>query len=82
MAQLIPFPLRSRVSLADTIATDLETLHGPAANDYWRTTIAKVVADLRRIGLSQDAIREEVLDLQDNVQAALQNRMVASGGAA
>lgn len=74
MADLIPFPLHSRAVLVRSLADDLETVHGPAANIFWRKRIAGIVADLRETGLSDDAIREEILGLQDAVQVEMQHR--------
>lgn len=74
MAELIPFPLHSRAVLVRSIVDDLDTVHGPAANVFWRRRISGIVADLRSTGLSDDAIRNEILGLQDAVQAELQDR--------
>ncbi|EXL09014.1 DUF6074 family protein [Aquamicrobium defluvii] len=72
MADLIPFPLHSRTRLIRSIVDDLKVVHGPAANIFWRERIAGIVADMRRSGLADDAIRSEILGLQDAVQAELQ----------
>ncbi|MGB3539239.1 MAG: DUF6074 family protein [Mesorhizobium sp.] len=74
MAHLIPFPLGSRTSLVRSMVDDLECVHGPAASAFWRTRIAEIVADMRASGLSDTAIRNEILDLQDAVQAELCER--------
>lgn len=74
MTALIPFPLRSRAGLVRSIADELDIVHGPAANVFWRTRIAAIVASLRADGLSDPAIRAEILDLQDAVQAEMQQR--------
>ncbi len=71
MSKLIPFPLRRRADLVNSIADDLGIVHGPAANAFWRERIAGIVADLRASGLHDSAIRSEILDLQDAVQARL-----------
>ncbi|MET3790433.1 DUF6074 family protein [Aquamicrobium terrae] len=72
MADLIPFPLHSRTRLIRSMVDDLKVVHGPAANLFWRERIAGIVAELRRSGLGDDAIRTEILGLQDAVQAELQ----------
>ena len=77
MVEVIPFPLRSRVHLARSLADDLEVVHGPAANELWRSRIAGVVADLRKRGHSDASIRLEIHDLQSAVQAELQQRSLA-----
>ena len=74
MADLIPFPLHSRAQLIRSIADELETVHGPTANVFWRERIAGIVANLRADGFADDAIRIEILGLQDAVQAEIQRR--------
>ena len=74
MADLIPFPLHSRAALVRSIADDLETVHGPAADVFWRQRIAGIVADLRADGLADAAIRTEILGLQGTVQVEMQRR--------
>ncbi|MGB3646017.1 MAG: DUF6074 family protein [Mesorhizobium sp.] len=74
MAHLIPFPLGSRTALVRSIVDDLECVHGPAANAFWRTRIAEIVAGMRADGLEDGAIREEILNLQDAIQAELCER--------
>jgi len=75
MSEMIPFPLNSRHSLLRSVVDDLERTHGAAANELWRRRIAAIVAELRASGLSDDAIRGEIYDFQDAVQAELRNRM-------
>lgn len=74
MADVIAFPLHSRVALVRTLADELNTVHGPAANAFWRERIAGIVAGLRSDGLADTAIRSEILGLQDAVQIELQSR--------
>lgn len=74
MSNSIPFPLARRVSLIRTITDELEEVHGPAANTYWRRRIAAIVAGLRADGLCDDTIRGEILSLQDAVQCELRHR--------
>jgi hypothetical protein len=76
MAELIPFPLPSRAALVRSIVDDLECVHGPAASAFWRTRIAGIVADMRSSGLSDAIIRNQILSLQDAVQAELCERGV------
>ncbi|MGH6761907.1 MAG: DUF6074 family protein [Phyllobacterium sp.] len=71
MAELIPFPLQSRVKLVRSIVDDLRHVHGPAANEFWRRRIDGIVAGMRATGLSSEAIRTEILGLSDAVQAEL-----------
>lgn len=72
MADLIPFPLHSRTRLIRSLVDDLKVVHGPAANLFWRERIAGIVREMRGAGLSDDAIRTEILGLQDAVQVELQ----------
>lgn len=74
MAHLIPFPLGSRTALVRSMVDDLECVHGPAASAFWRARIAEIVAGMRATGLPDAAIRSEILDLQDAVQAELCER--------
>ena len=74
MADLIPFPLSSRVRLVRSIVDDLECVHGPAASQFWRARIAEIVAEMRASGLPDATIRTEILDLQDAVQSELCER--------
>jgi hypothetical protein len=74
MADLIPFPLRSRVRLVRSIVDYLECVHCPAASQFWRVRIAEIVAEMRASGLPDAAIRTEILDLQDAVQSELCER--------
>ena len=71
MSNVILFPLHSRVGLVQSIADHLRSVHGPAANSFWRERIAAIVADLRSSGLPDAAIRTEILGLQDAVQMQL-----------
>ena len=74
MANLIPFPRCSRAALVRSMVDDLECVHGPAASVFWRKRIAEIVADMRASGLTDAAIRGEILGLQDAVQAELCQR--------
>jgi hypothetical protein len=74
MADLIPFPLSSRTRLVKRMVDDLEVVHGPAASAFWRAKVAEIVAGMRASGLPDAAIRSEILDLQDAVQAEMQFR--------
>lgn len=78
MVDLIPFPLSSRASLVRSMVDDLECVNGAAANEFWRQRIASIVADMRKSGLGADAIRNEILGLQDAVQDELRRRCVGA----
>lgn len=74
MVTPIPFPLKFRMSLVQSIADDLERVHGPQACGYWRTRIAGIASDLRAAGLPEASVRFEIHALQDAVQSELQVR--------
>lgn len=74
MTDVIPFPLHFRTALVRSIADDLDTVHGAAANSFWRQRIAGIVAELRARGLPDASIRTEIYSLQDAVQAEMQRR--------
>ena len=78
MVDVIPFPLSSRASLVRSMVDDLECVNGAAANEFWRQRIASIIADMRGSGLGADAIRNEILGLQDAVQMELRRRCMAS----
>lgn len=80
MADIIPFPLDRRAALVREIADRMETLHGPAANIYWREHIARIVAGMRATGFADDAIRAEILHLQHAVQMRLRGQAASHGG--
>jgi hypothetical protein len=71
---MIPFPLHARAALIRSMADDLEVVHGPQANLFWRERVAGIVADMRGSGLADSAIRAEILDLHEAVQAEMQQR--------
>lgn len=57
---------------------DLECVNGAAANEFWRGRIAAIIADMRKSGLDADAIRNEILSLQDAVQDELRRRCLGA----
>lgn len=77
MADLIAFPFRARAALVRALVDDLHTIHGEAANAFWRQRISALVSELRASGLTDAAIRREILDLQDAVQCELVARSAA-----
>lgn len=80
MAELIPFPLKSRICLVHSIVDDLERVHGPAACVYWRTRIAGIAADLRAANVPEASVRSEIDGLQNAVQSELQIRSTMAVG--
>lgn len=82
MTKMFSFPLRARRTLIQSIADDLDRLHGQEANEFWRRRIAAIVADLRDAGLAHDVVRQEILDLQWAVQYEMQDRARCTAGVA
>lgn len=78
MAELIPFPFHSRTALVRSMTDELEGVHGPAANAFWRERIAGIVTELRSDGVAEEAIRTEILGLQHAIQAELQRRICST----
>lgn len=73
MADLIPFPRRAQTTLIRSIVNDLQTIQGEGANEFWRTHIGSIVAEMRACGLSDSTIRAEILDLHEAVQLDLRS---------
>ena len=55
----------------DRCADMLDQLHGDAALTFWKAECRRLADELAKCGLSEDAVRERVLDFQATVQAAL-----------
>ena len=73
MADLIPFPRRAQIKLVTSIVNELQAIHGDGANEFWRLRIRSIVAEMREYGMSDAAIRAEILDLHDAVQTELRS---------
>lgn len=65
------FPLASRRDLVRRSAEELDTCHGPAAVDYWRTTCRALGAELLALGCPEEEMRAEIMDFQAAVQMEL-----------
>ncbi|WP_430981663.1 DUF6074 family protein [Mesorhizobium ciceri] len=68
---VICFPMRRRVGKIRRTAELLLDRRGRAADHYWRQTVAGVVGQLTRAGLTEAAIRTEVQTFSDAVQEEL-----------
>jgi hypothetical protein len=85
MCSLIPFPLSARARLVRDVVDDLQTIHGEEANRFWRDRIGAIVTQMRQSGLADEAIRDQIYNLQDAVQGELRARALgeaSTGGAA
>lgn len=65
------FPLASRRDLVRRSAVELDTCHGPAAVDFWRTTCRALGAELLALGCPEEEMRAEIMDFQAAVQMEL-----------
>lgn len=79
MAEVIPFPIRSRTDLVRSMVDELASVHGDAANVFWRERIASIVSGMRSNGIAADTIRQEIYDLQDAIQREMQDRALETG---
>jgi hypothetical protein len=71
---IVVFPVAGRAGDIERCARELDAKHGTDAADYWRTECRKLAAELSAIGLSEDEVREQVLNFQDEVQSQLLRR--------
>jgi hypothetical protein len=55
----------------DRCADMLDKLHGEAALTFWKGECRRLADELAKCGLSEDAVRDQVLDFQAAVQTAL-----------
>ncbi len=70
----IPFPIARRTKVVRRCAAELEALHGEPALVYWRGECRKLAEELLSLGCDEAAMRSQVLDFQDEVQAELRRR--------
>ncbi|TIT64344.1 MAG: hypothetical protein E5W90_22860 [Mesorhizobium sp.] len=69
---VICFPMRRRLGKIRRTAELLSARRGRSADHYWRQTVAGIVGQLTRVGLTEVAIRQEVQAFSDAVQEELQ----------
>jgi hypothetical protein len=70
-SEVIAFPAKNRIGDIKRCADMLNTLHGQEAAEFWRSECRAMAAHLVTLGYDDDAMRHEVMDFQDAVQAAL-----------
>ncbi|RUY21767.1 MULTISPECIES: DUF6074 family protein [unclassified Mesorhizobium] len=71
MGLVICFPMARRLGKIKRTAELLSARRGRSADHYWRQTVAGVVGQLTRAGMTEAAIRKEVQTFSDAVQEEL-----------
>lgn len=72
--QVVPFPLAGQVSTVRRCASELENIHGEAALQYWKTECRALAQRLKGLGCTDEAITQQVLAFQTEVQVELMRR--------
>ena len=72
--QFVPFPLAGQVSLVRRCASELENVHGEAALQYWKTECRALAARLKTLGCTEEAISQQVMAFQTEVQVEMMRR--------
>lgn len=70
-SQIIPFPAARRRTDVVQAAKMLNEIHGPAANQAWRSLMSSLADELRKTGISEAEMRHQVLEFQAAVQLEL-----------
>lgn len=70
-SEVIAFPAKNRIANVKRCATMLDRLHGVEANDFWRRECRELAAYLTGLGYEDAAMRREVMEFQNAVQAEL-----------
>ncbi len=70
-SEVIAFPAKNRVADIKRCVQMLEVLHGEEANRFWRDECRALAAHLLNLGYDDSAMRQEVLEFQNVVQAEL-----------
>ena len=72
--EFVPFPLAGQVSLVRRCASELENIHGEAALQYWKTECRALAARLKTLGCAEEAISQQVMAFQTEVQVEMMRR--------
>lgn len=72
--EVLAFPLAARVGDVDRCARELDRVHGSAAVHYWKGECHKLARQLSTLGLADNEIRQQILEFQTEVQAAIARR--------
>jgi len=70
-SEVIAFPVKNRVRDIQRCVDMLETLQGDQANRFWRDECRALAAHLTELGYDDIAMRHEVMEFQNAVQAQL-----------
>jgi hypothetical protein len=70
-SQIISFPTARRWAQVLQAARMLNEIHGPAANEAWRSLMSGLAEELRMAGISEGEMRHQVLEFQAAVQLEL-----------
>ena len=70
-SQIIAFPAARRRTDVVQAARMLNEIHGPAANQAWRSLMSDLADELRKTGISEAEMRRQVLEFQAAVQLEL-----------
>jgi len=76
-SEIIAFPAKNRIADVKRCAVMLDRLHGAEANDFWRNECRELAAHLTRIGYEDAAMRQEIMEFQEAVQAELWANVLA-----
>ena len=72
--RVVPFPLAGQVNTIRRCAAELENVHGEAALQYWKTECRALAEKLRALGTEEEAIRQQVMAFQTEVQVEMMRR--------
>ncbi|MCV9967074.1 DUF6074 family protein [Pararhizobium sp. BT-229] len=72
--QVVPFPLAGQVSTVRRCASELENIHGDAALQYWKSECRRLAERLKTLGCTQEAITQQVMAFQTEVQVEMMRR--------
>jgi len=70
-SEVIAFPAKNRTGDIKRCADMLNNLHGQEATAFWRSECRAMAAHLVTLGYDDEAMRHEVLEFQNAVQAEL-----------
>jgi hypothetical protein len=72
--RIVAFPLSGRTRLIERCAEELDGKHGEAAVLYWRSECRTLADELLALGFSDADMRQQIMEFQDSVQAAMMRR--------
>ncbi|KQY43666.1 MULTISPECIES: DUF6074 family protein [Rhizobium/Agrobacterium group] len=72
--RVVPFPLSGQASTIRRCARELENVHGEEALQYWKRECRALAERLSNLGVGEDAVRNQVLSFQTEVQVEMMRR--------